>query len=155
MKRFFLVLAISVFFLNCSSDDDDGGGVKNQVLTGTVEGESFTFKGGKAFFTTNFEEEEVVSVNLTNVAVGCESFISMYDLYISVRVPKSIGTHKDVNIVTYKNGNPPFNHLEETIEITALSDTEISGKIKLNNPASGDLFKENIFEGTFTVAICE
>ena len=154
MKKYFLVFLMIVVFVSCSKSEDDDTSIKNQEVTGTVQNEPFTFKGGKAFLTTNFNDEEAISINLTNEIVGCDVYINDYGLSISIIAPLKVGVHKEVNIVTQDGNGIPFNHLDETIEITALSDTEVSGKIKLNNPASGP-FKENIFEGTFTVLICE
>jgi|GEM_PF-3723569 len=155
MKNFFLGCLLIVAFVSCSSDDDGDGGVnvKDQLVTGTVQSRPFTFVGGKAFLTTNFNQEEAVSVNLTNVTANCDSSIFDYDLSISVIVPNKIGVFTEVNVVTNDDDSVPSNHLNETVEITAISATEITGKIKLNDPASG-VFKENIFEGTFTLPIC-
>ncbi|GAB1857530.1 hypothetical protein MHTCC0001_23660 [Flavobacteriaceae bacterium MHTCC 0001] len=157
MKKILLVLSIALTVFNCSSSDEDnsGGAISDQILTGTVEGRAFTFKGGKAFITTNFEDEEAISLNLTNVEVGCETFVGDYDLSISAIVPNQVGMHQDINIVTHQDGESPFNHLGQVLEITAISNTEVSGKMRLNFPSNDDFFKESIFEGTFTLTICE
>ncbi len=155
MKKVFLVLSFFIIFYSCSSSDDNNGGgdVKDQVLTGTVEGKPFTYKGGQAFYTT-LGDEELISINLTNESADCSSDIFNFGLRISAWVPRNVGVFSDITIVTQDGNNTPFNHLGETVEITALSDTEVSGKIKLNDPASG-IFPENIFEGTFTMPLCE
>ncbi|XMO87162.1 hypothetical protein AAFN75_02505 [Algibacter sp. AS12] len=155
MNKFFLGCFLAFSFFSCSSDDGNDSGVKNEILTGTVEGKPFTFVGGKAF-DTSFNNETLLSVNLTNERADCSSTIFDYGLSISVDVPKAVGTYNDVNIVTKDNDSqdPPFNSIGQTVEITAISATEISGKMKLNREAS-TIAEASIFEGTFTVPVCE
>jgi hypothetical protein len=59
----------------------------------------------------------------------------------------------DVNIVTQDGDNTPFNSLQQSIEITVISETEISGKMSLNKMES-TIGPESIFEGSFTIPIC-
>ncbi|WP_194765845.1 hypothetical protein [Tamlana sp. I1] len=155
MKFPLLACFVLVLLFNCSSSDDSSSGssISNQNLTGTVEGESFTFVAGKAF-ETSFNNEDLYSVNLTNEVVGCEDYVLDYGLKISATVPKSVGVYNDINIVTQNGNNTPVNNLNRTVEITAVSDTEISGKMKLNKEES-PVSEESIFEGAFTVAICD
>ncbi len=156
MKKFFAICFISLSVLSCSTDstDDDSSSVSDEVLTGTVEGQAFTFEGGMAFSSTNFSDEEVYVLNLTNEEVGCEKNLFDYGLRISVTVLKEVGVQNEVNIVTQDGDNTPFNSLQESIEITMISDTEISGKMSLNKSES-TISPESIFEGTFTIPICD
>ncbi|WP_158974134.1 hypothetical protein [Cellulophaga sp. L1A9] len=156
MKKLFWSLILAVTFMSCSSDKDDSSSssISDQALVGTVEGEAFTVQGGKAFFRSSTSTEEI-TIYLTNENFGCESDIFDYNLTINTTVPNMVGIYTDVNIVTQDGNNTPFNHLAETIvEITAVSDTEISGKMKLNKEGT-EAFPESIFEGAFTVSICE
>jgi len=150
MKKFGLICFVLLSIYSCSKDE--GREVKDKVLTGTVEGKAFTFKGGKAFITI-FNNQEKVSVNLTNVAADCSSNVFDFELEIRTIVPREIGVFTTINIATQDGNNTPFNHLNQTVEITALSDTQISGKMKLYKKESS-LAGESIFEGTFTIPLC-
>lgn len=155
MKHFFLICLTFFSLLSCSSDDDndDSSSISDQNLSGTVEGNSFTFKGGQAYFRSSSSTEEI-TINLTNEPFGCETSTFDYGLKISADVPNEVGVYTDVNIVTQDGNNTPFNSIGETVEITAVSATEISGKMKLNKEGSS-MFAESIFEGSFTISICE
>ncbi|MBO0590328.1 hypothetical protein I2486_02815 [Cellulophaga sp. E16_2] len=156
MKKLFWSLILAFTVMSCSSDKDDSSAdtISDQTLTGTVEGKAFTVQGGKAFFRSSTSTEEI-TIYLTNENFGCDSDIFDYTLTINASVPNMVGVYTDVNIVTQDGNNTPFNNLTETIvEITAVSDTEISGKMKLNKEGS-EAFPESIFEGAFTVSICE
>lgn len=148
-----------VLQVSCSKSDDGGGdGISDQTLTGSVEGKAFTFVGGKAFETTNFNEETVISLNLTNVAANCDDFISDFVLRISADVPNAIGVYSDINIADRDSndgdGGISFNNNGETVEITAISATKISGKMRISRPASV-IAPESVFEGTFTLPLCQ
>jgi hypothetical protein len=155
MKKLFWSLILAITVVSCSSDKDDSStdAISNQALTGTVEGKVFTVQGGKAFFRSSTSREEI-TIYLTNEEFGCESDIFDYNLTINATVPNRVGIYSDINIVTQDGANSPFNSLGETVEITAVSETEISGKMKLNKESS-EAFAESVFEGTFTVSICE
>lgn len=154
MKRFILICFTALSITSCSKDDNNDSGIKNQILTGTVEGEPFTFKGGKAFLTGSLiKDVEQVSINLTNFEANCDTDIFDFELEISAWIPREVGVHTGINIVTQDGSNIPFNNDKQTVEITSISDTEISGKMKLNKSGS-DLFEESIFEGTFTIPLC-
>lgn len=142
-------------FIGCSKDDDNATeSIKNQNLTGTVQSKAFTFIGGKAFETTTFDDEPGLSLNLTNVAADCTDAVFDFDLRISAVVPNKIGVYNNINIVDQDGNDVPFNNLDETVEITALSSTEVSGKMKVSR-AESSIAEESVFEGTFTLLICE
>ncbi|MBU2996996.1 hypothetical protein KO500_11155 [Cellulophaga baltica] len=156
MKKYFALGVLIINMFSCSTDKMEDGTteIEDQILTGTVEGQAFTFMGGMAFSSTNFSDEEVYVLNLTNESVTCETDIFDYGLRISVTVLKEEGEQNDVNIVTQDGDNTPFNSLQQSIEITMISDTEISGKMSLNKSESS-ISPESIFEGTFTIPICD
>lgn len=146
------ILAV-ILMAACSKSSDEG--VSDKALTGTVAGQSFTFKGGKADYNSESEKEEgLIWLHLTNVVVGCESDVLAYDLSISARVSNIVGEQNYINIITNSDEETPFNSLGNSIEITNVSDTEISGKMKLTLEES-TIVKESIFEGSFTLPICE
>ena len=156
MKKLFVFFTALSLLSSCSRDDGNTGEVPtNQILSGTVQGELFTFAGGLAFETVSLEEQEVLSINLTNTEAGCEESIFDFELRISATVPADVGVYEDVNI-TDRNGRnrTPFNNLNQTVEITAISDTEVSGILSLNRETT-DLQEGSTFGGTFTVPICE
>lgn len=157
MKKTLVFGLLSLVLWSCSSDDADYSAnetIKDQVLTGTVQGKSFTFQGGKAFGTTTFSDEEGLSLNLTNVAANCDDAVFDFVLSISAVVPNKVGVYNDINIVDQDGDDLPFNNLDKTVEITAVSETEISGKMKLSRPESS-IAEESNFEGTFTLPICD
>ena len=153
MKKLFWSLLV-VTFISCSKDAvDSASTISNQPLTGIVEGKAFTVNGGQAFFRSSSSAEEI-TIYLTNDDFGCETSIFDYNLIISATVPNMVGVYTDINIVTQDGNNTPFNSLGETVEITAVSATEISGKMKLTKESSA-ISAASIFEGSFTVPICE
>lgn len=155
MKKIVLFLLLTVVVLGCSKDDEnDSESIKDEVLTGTVQGKPFTFKGGKAFNTTTFDDEPGISLNITNVVADCYDSVLDFELRISAVVPNRVGVFNDINIVDQDGDDMPFNNLDSTVEIMALSATEISGKMKLDRVASS-IAEESVFEGSFTLSICE
>lgn len=155
MKKILLLFLLSIFIIGCSKDDEnDSGDIKDQVLTGIVQGKPFIFKGGKAFGTTTFDDEPGISLNLTNVTANCDAAVFDFELRINAVVPRKVGVFNDINIVDQDGDDLPFNNLDKTVEITSLSATEISGKMKLNRPETS-IAEESVFEGAFTLTICE
>lgn len=150
-----IIFLFSLFVLvSCSSDDEGSDSISDQVLTGTLQGESFTFVAGKAFETETSAGELAYSLNLTNVAAVCDDFVGDFDLRISVTVPQEVGVFTDINIVDQNGNDTPFNNLGETVEITSLTSTSIAGKMKLSR-SNSEIAEESIFEGTFTLPICQ
>jgi len=150
------VLIVGLIFTVSCSDNDDGGSSSNisdANLSGTIQGESFSASGGKAF-DSSFGDEELISINITNEDVSCESFIGDYDLYVSTSVPFEIGTYNDefTNVVLHSGNEAPFNLLGSTVIIEEITDTTITVKIAAEASFSGE---ENSVEGTFIVDYCE
>ncbi len=144
MRNILKVFVISFFFLaSCSSDEDNSSNISDSNLSGTVSGDSFTAIGGKAF-----DSGDEVSINITNVAADCDSFISDYDLYVSTDVPLEEGTYTNANVVFHKEGETPFNYFGGTVIIETITDTSITLKIKAESGS------DDTVEGTFTVDYC-
>ena len=147
MKTYFkisLTLLISLM-ISCSDDDDNSGdNISNQILQGQVFGNDFTALGGKAF-----DSGEDISVNITNIAADCESSVLDYDLEISTYVTPEVGVYEGINVVFNKDGETPYNYLYATVEVTSLTETEITVKIK------ADSSSDKTVEGTFTVPYCQ
>ena len=155
MKKIVFLILLSIVILGCSKDNEsDSEGIKDQVLTGIVQGKPFTFKGGKAISTTTYDDEPGISLNITNVIANCDDAVFDFELRISAVVPNKLGVFNDINIVDQDGDDIPFNNLDNTVEITALSATEVSGKMKLNR-AESSIAEKSDFEGTFTLTICE
>ena len=155
MKKILVLFLLSIIIIGCSKDgESDSGDIKDQVLTGIVQGKPFTFKGGKSFGTTTFDDEPGISLNLTNVTANCDAAVFDFELRINAVVPNKVGVFNDINIVDQDGDDIPFNNLDKTVEITSLSATEVSGKMKLNRPETS-IAEESVFEGTFTLTICE
>ena len=147
MKTYFkiaLTLLITLM-ISCSDDDDNSGdNISNQILQGQVFGNDFTALGGKAF-----DSGEDISVNITNIAADCESSVLDYDLEISTYVRPEVGVYEGINVIFNKDGEPPYNYLGATVEVTSLTDNEITVKIK------ADSSSDKTIEGTFTVPYCQ
>ncbi|MEL0652815.1 hypothetical protein V6246_15445 [Algibacter sp. TI.3.09] len=147
MKTYFkisLTLLISLM-ISCSDDDDNSGdNISNQILQGQVFGNDFTALGGKAF-----DSGEDISVNITNIAADCESSVLDYDLEISTYVTPEVGVYEGINVIFNKDGEAPYNYLAATVEVTSLTETEITVKIK------ADSSSDKTVEGTFTVPYCQ
>lgn len=153
MKKLFLVCFLAGSVLSCSTDNDGNTDIQDQILAGTVAGKNFTFQSGQSFFSSGSNQDQI-NIYVTNELVDCGTSVLDYGLRISAKVPYQVGVYTDINIVTSDSGSTPFNSLGETVEITSVSAMEISGKMKLIKPASV-IAPESIFEGTFTVPICE
>ncbi len=130
--------------ISCSDDDNSGDNISNQILQGQVFGNDFTALGGKAF-----DSGEDISVNITNIAADCESSVLDYDLEISTYVRPEVGVYEGINVIFNKDGEPPYNYLGATVEVTSLTDNEITVKIK------ADSSSDKTIEGTFTVPYCQ
>ena len=159
MNKFFIFFTALVICTSCSSDDEndnDGGEevVSDAPLTGTLQGEAFTVAGGIAFDTSTFDDEPAISINLTNVAAGCDDDLFDFGLRISAIVPNAVGVYTNINIVDQAGDGSPFNNPDQTVEITALSNTEISGRLSLSRETS-NVEEGSNFEGTFTIPVCQ
>lgn len=143
MRNLVKVLAVFllVFIVGCS--DDDGTSVADSVLKGKVFGVDFTAKGGKAFKSGTSS----ISVNITNVVVGCSSRISEYGYRVSTII-KEEGISK-VNVVLSKKGENPLNLLESTVIVESITDSSIVLRIKAGSRP------DNTVEGKFTVPYCK
>ncbi len=131
--------------ISCSDDDDNSGdNISNQILQGQVFGNDFTALGGKAF-----DSGEDISVNITNIVADCESSVLNYDLEISTYATPEVGVYEGINVVFNKEGEAPYNYLDATVEVTSLTETEITVKIK------ADSSSDKTVEGTFTVPYCQ
>lgn len=138
-----VIVLLVAFLSNCSSDDSSSS-ISNQTLQGKVVGENFTASGGKAFLSG-----DNISVNITNMSADCTSSIFDYDLYVSTTITPEVGTYNDVNVVFHSDGEIPLNYLSSTVEVTAISNAEITVKIL------ADSSSEDTIEGVFTVPICD
>ena len=143
----------SVASLQYKSSDEIDGNISNQNLIGTVLGQDFTFVDGIAFETT-FGDEVLISVNLTNVGTTCDDSVLDFVLSVRAQVLNQIGVYNDINIVEQNDNGTPFNNLNQTVEITSIRNTEISGKMKIDR-SSSDIAAGSSFEGTFTLPICD
>ena len=142
--KLFMLLLLFAFVINCSTNDDtDSDNISNQTLQGNVFGTDFMAVGGKAFASG-----DDLSINITDINADCSSLIYDYNLYMSTYVPLEIGIY-DVNVVFNIEDELPHNYTKGTVEVTAISDTEVTVKILANSSAN------NSVEGTFTVPICD
>ncbi len=158
MKNFLrlsLVTLMLILFVNCSDDDSEtsgsggsGSNISNQVLSGIVFDEPFEAAGGKAW-----NDGEEINIAITNQNAGCESNIFDYEYEIGTWVPKKIGIHT-TTIVFNKQGSTPMNFLNSEVEVVAVSDSEITIKLKQSGTSILSEEKHDV-EGKFTIPICQ
>ncbi|NER14588.1 hypothetical protein GWK08_14125 [Leptobacterium flavescens] len=147
MKKFYplAIIAISFFMLSCSDDSESPDTIAEQTLMGTVMGDPFLATGGKAFVNPNGS----ISLSVTNTVADCSTDILDFVYYVSADVPNRIGFHRNVIVIFGKENEAPLNVLNSIVEITEITATELTGKIK--SISSTD---DNRVEGSFTISLC-
>lgn len=139
---------VALISLSCSKNDNSANNtpstpsISNQPLSGTVFNDNFTAIDGKAF-----KSDENVSINITNVIAGCSSDVTKYELYLWTQVLSSVGEYS-ANVAFGKKGETPLNYFDAKVEVTKLSETEITVKILANQSAMHSV------EGTITIPYC-
>ncbi|MEO9871226.1 hypothetical protein [Ekhidna sp.] len=165
LKLSFVSLAFSVFLPACGDDDSDSGpsfDFIDQDLQGSIDGISFTSKGG--FFDEGFDEG-TISIRLYDVSEEgdiCEIF-GNESVSASAILPDEIGIHElffDISsfsgiVVNLVNPNGedgiPQNNLAfiGAVEILSISETQITGRM------DATLDSDNTVNGNFTVISCD
>jgi hypothetical protein len=149
-----MLLATSLLF-SCSSSDDDNNnnndGFATTPVSGTVYNTNFTMVGGKATSMTS-NGVEVFDIYLTETAITCDETDNLGPLWITV--PAAVGTYdfsSGAHIQFQDPNSSDFEGaLDAQIEITSITATTITGKLK----GSGFNEGENDINGTFTVQYC-
>ena len=163
---FTLVLLSTLFIASCSSDDDAtpadtcAAAFVTQTATGDFMGDSFTMVEGTA--TENFADSTEFRIVLYGEMVSgdaCDGFnFDKPDSTIIFSVPKVVGTYdlgltsgysvtfNDASVVNEVNADVS---ICGAVEITAVSATQVTGKIDAEGP---DV--TSAINGDFTVEIC-
>ncbi|BDD03313.1 hypothetical protein [Aureibacter tunicatorum] len=160
----------ALMFTSCGSDEKDNVedqlkeltqscdvDFSSEVATGEFMGESFTFvKGIAKKDSFDKDKHRFVLYGEESEHVLCDPFLSYPTKSIIFTVPLEVGlyelslenglTFNDASVVNSVNA---VGSICGGIEITSVTDTEVSGKID----AYAD--EDNGFNGTFTVSICE
>ena len=153
-----------IFVLSCG-EEDNGPGYKfiDQDAAGKIDKVNWTYADGYADIETFGTGSDLrVSVDLTipQTEEGCDIFIPEGDM-VFFSVPNEVGLYKlklDLNCFTCadnitvtlfkKDGFENFIATEGAVEILAISDTEVSGRIDAR-------YDGNTFvNGNFAVSIC-
>jgi hypothetical protein len=159
MKRliYLNLLMFALVFTSCSTDEDSGNGgsegeISDAPLTGKLFGQDFEVNGSRADYTVDFGEERI-TVQLSNEDIGCETGQFSGQFPISISTPPEEGYTTDVYVIFSDPDSDDFVSVsgDLEIEVTSLSDTEITAKIRASTISSEP---ENHIEGKFTASIC-
>lgn len=158
MKKLLLFSAIctSLFIISCNKDDEPGPSFefKNQDLQGMINGTAWEIASGYA--EDSPWEDTDLSIELTNVFYDdpCSEFI-LDGIQVFFDIPKEVGVYElklatDGQTITLYDPDGSLNTIvvEGAVEITSISDSEVSGRI------DGRSDDDNHVNGNFTVPFC-
>lgn len=157
MKRivYSMFLAASLM-ASCSSSDDSNdtttpGSFADEPVAGVVYSEDFTVGGGKAR-SIELNGVESLYIYLNESVIDCESTGSNP---IWITVPAAVGTYtREDGEMTLQfrdvNGESFEGSLDAKIEITAITETMVTGRVM----GTGFYEDENEINGTFEVPYC-
>lgn len=146
---------VSVLFISCSGDDSEentGGGISNTPVSGKLYGKNFTIGGGKADFIT-FSGVESADIEITAQNIGCETASTSSNFPILITTPRAVGTYTSNVYVTFHDPDSDAYVSVSggtTVEITAVTSTLITGKIKTSSTTT-----DNYINGKFEIPICQ
>ena len=158
-------LLTTLFITSCGKDDDESGPSYefiDQNLQGTIDGQAFDFGEGEAELTTNFDEEQVLALDLFDsneeITDICEffGFGDQVSVFFSITpevglYPLSINAKSFTGLtVTLFNPDGAVNNIstEGAVEILSISDTQVRGRIDARFDS------ENNVNGNFTATFC-
>lgn len=144
MKKILSLVFCLLFICISCSDDGTFNTLSEETLSGNVFGESFIGVQGRAHVTT----DEFIEIILTSGNFDCNAAIETAPLYLSIAVPDRIGFHKNVIAIFGKTGEEPVSELNALVEITAVSDLQVSGKLRSVGSSSNNV------EGSFQASVC-
>ena len=153
-------LLYSIFFAasllaSCSSSEEDDNnnqdGFATTPVSGVVYNADFEMAGGKARSLSS-NGEEVFYIYLSETAIDCDETENLGPLWIIV--PAEVGMYDFMTGARIQFQDPNSDDFEGAldveIEITAISETTITGRLK----GSGFNEGENEINGTFSVQVC-
>jgi hypothetical protein len=156
MKKLLCSILVTASLLSsCTSSEEgtntDSGGFATTPVSGVVYNDQFTMVGGKARSLSS-NGVEVFYIYLTETAITCSETENLGPLWITV--PAAVGVYnfssgariqfQDPNSTDFEGA------LDAEIEITAISATTVTGKLK----GTGFNVGENAINGTFSVQVC-
>jgi len=158
-------LLTTLFITSCGKDDDESGPSNefiDQNLQGTIDGIPFNYGEGEAELTTNFDEEEVLSLDLFDsneeITDICEFFGFGDQVSVFFSITPEVGLYPlsfDLNstsgqTVTLFNPDGAVNIIssEGAVEILSISDTQVRGRIDARFDS------ETNVNGNFTATFC-
>ena len=159
-KASLLILSVTAFLFSCGGDDENPSpNFKNQNLSGKIANTSWTYGDGYAEIYGTGDDSEIYIDMFVNVdGEGCDIIPEGDQVFFSV--PNKVGVYKlkfDLNnpeasqTITLFEDEEVMNSIatEGAIEITAITESSISGRIDAKVDA------ENNVNGNFTVNICQ
>lgn len=156
MKKLLCSILFAASLLSsCSSSEEDAnnnqGGFATTPVSGVVYNDPFTMVGGKARSLSS-NGVQVFYIYLTETAITCNETENLGPLWITV--PAAVGAYDFAAGARIQFQDPNSDDfegaLDAEIEITAISATTITGKLK----GSGFNAGENEINGTFSVQVC-
>jgi len=155
-----LILSVTAILFSCGGDDENPShSFKNQNLSGKIANISWTYGDGYAEIYGTGEDSEIYIDMFVDVdGEGCDIIPEGDQVFFSV--PNKVGVYKlkfDLNnpeasqTITLFEDEEVMNSVatEGAIEITAITESSISGRIDAKVDA------ENNVNGNFTVNICQ
>lgn len=162
--RLLFVASLALVIFSCG-DDDNGPGYKfiDQDAQGEIDNVSWAYADGYADigpYGTGSDIRVSVDLTLPQTEQGCDIFIPEGNM-VFFSVPNEVGLYKlklnlncftcadNYTVTLFKeDGFENFIVTEGAVEILAISDTEVTGRIDAR-------YDDNTFvNGNFTVSIC-
>lgn len=160
-KLSLFAISLAALISSCGDDENEkpSYSFKNQTLSGKIANTSWTFGDGYAeIYGTGDDSELYIDLFVDVDGEGCDILPEGDQVFFSI--PNKVGVYKlkfDLNsmensqTVTLFEDEEFMNSIatEGAVEITAITETTISGKIDATVDA------ENNVNGNFTVNICQ
>jgi len=164
MKNFPFYLLVLVMLtslaISCSDDDESGPSYnfEDQNLQGKIDGEDFILGDGRG--EISFFEDDQLSIDLYHSDEpedACDVLNSDF-VYAFFTIPDEVGIYElfldlenfEGQTVTLFNPDGTLNNIatEGAVELTSITDTEVSGRIDAR------MDDDNFINGNFTVEFC-
>ncbi|MFP9098067.1 hypothetical protein ACLI09_03355 [Flavobacterium sp. RHBU_24] len=151
-KIFFRLFAGALVFVSCSSTDDSASsentGFSNNPVSGTVYSSSFSLGGGYARpITLSGVASYYIYLDTADIDCFAATTSPVY-----MGMPAAIGSYDSADaFLVFKKANGDYESTSEIkIEITAITETTVKGRVR----AEGSDASENYVNGTFEVQYC-
>jgi hypothetical protein len=153
-RRAWLILAGAVGLAACGGSGG-GSSISSKPLGGTINGQPWVYVDGQTdFFLSSTSDKYFASLYDRPIAEACTVALPPGEMnYLVLNIPKMTGSFTQGG--TFQFPDPTTGRTADAIattgslEVTAISATEISGGVKMAIDAN------NTVDGQFTVSICQ